>query len=265
VYSQLDWTREQRSDSGNYKTGMLLTFNAKKKSIASGQTLEVERIENGGLWLKGRKKPVKPEQYAHEFAVSESREIELSTGDRILIRRNCRAAGLINGNVLTVDRIHSDGSIETREGKRISADFRHFAHGYVVTSHKSQGRSHKYEVVASERLDAVAAYVALSRGKKSARVFTPDKENLFANLGKPTDRLAALDVLNKERKRYLHQDEDHYSKNNVNPLTAAALHYAKSAAYGIDYSGVRNFNSESEPLPKYEIKPDFQSQSDLEM
>ena len=249
VYSQLDWTKEQRADSGNYMPGMFITF-AKKKS----NTFEVERVENGELWLKGQAKPIKPEKSAREFAVSESRDIELSIGDKVLIRRNHHDTGLINGNVLTIDKINNDGSIETREGKHIPAEFRHFAHGYVVTSHKSQGRSHKYEVVASERLDAVAAYVALSRGRKSARVFTPDKENLFENLGKPTDRLAALDVLNKERKRVLHRDEEKDFRQSVkNPLTAVAIQYAQNAAYGIDYGG---------DFAKYPLS-DFQPMSDF--
>jgi len=208
--------------------------------------------------------------------VSEPRTIELSAGDKVLIRRNHHDAGLINGNVLTVTKINRDGSIETREGKHIPADFRHFAHGYVVTSHKSQGRSHKYEVVASERLDAVAAYVALSRGKKSARVFTPDKENLFRNLVKPTDRLAAFDVLNREREKYLTQDEEKIFRQSINnPLTAIALHHARRAAYGInygikhekDYQPKDDFKPRSDIKPHYniELKPDFKPRSDFEM
>ena len=250
VYHPLDWTKEQRADAENYRPGMFLTFNTAIKGISRGETLEIERIENGKLWFKGHKKPVNAEATAEKFAVSESRTIELSVGDKVLIRRNNYDTGLINGNVLTVEKINRDGSIKTREeGTSIPAGFRHFAHGYVVTSHKSQGRSHKYEVVASERLDAVAAYVALSRGKKSARVFTPDKNSLFENLGKPTDRLAALDVLNKERQRYLRQ-----GKVRNNPLTSIALNYARYTHYGIDYSGDYENNFQSKPISKPEIE-----------
>jgi ATP-dependent exoDNAse (exonuclease V) alpha subunit len=252
VFSQLDWTKEQRANADNYAPGMFITFNAKKNSIASGKTLEVERVENDEIWLKDRRKPIKPEKYASEYIVSEPRNIELSIGDKVLVRRNHHDTGLINGNVLTVGGINKDGSIETREGKHIPAEFRHFTHGYVVTSHKSQGRSHKYEVVASERLDAVAAYVALSRGRKSARVFTPDKENLFENLGKPTDRLAVMDVLNKERKKYLHQNEDKDFQQSVqNPLTEIALQYARNSNYGIDYGD--GFKSSADVEPAFEM------------
>jgi hypothetical protein len=53
-------------------------------------------------------------------------------------------------------------------------------------------------IVAAERLDAKAAYVACSRGRLSCRVYTPDKEALFDRL--PTgNRAAALDMLEKYR------------------------------------------------------------------
>jgi hypothetical protein len=47
-----------------------------------------------------------------------------------------------------------------REGAVIGPQFRHFCHGYVVTSHKSQGRTHTSIILAAEEVDAKAAYVA---------------------------------------------------------------------------------------------------------
>ncbi len=74
----------------------------------------------------------------------------------------------MNGEVLTCASIQSDGSIQTREGKVLPPTFRDFCHGYVVTSHKSQGRTHDHVVVAAQQLDAKAAYVACSRGRHQA-------------------------------------------------------------------------------------------------
>jgi hypothetical protein len=98
-------------------------------------------------------------------------------------------------------------SLETREGKLISADFRHFCHGYVVTSHKSQGRTHDRVVIAAEKLDAKSAYVACSRGRHEARVFTPDKEHLIERLGRPADRLAATDVIGSSRNAFWRKEK----------------------------------------------------------
>jgi hypothetical protein len=91
--------------------------------------------------------------------------------------------------------MQSDGSILTREGKTLPASFRDFAHGYVVTSHKSQGRTHDQVVIAAAQMDAKAAYVACSRGRHQVSIFTPDKAQLLERVDQSGDRLAASDVL----------------------------------------------------------------------
>ena len=124
------------------------------------------------------------------------RSIEVTTGDKLLIRANQKRIGLINGQVLTLDRVETDGSILTREGLRIPCGFRQWCHGYVVTSHKAQGRTHEHVIVAAERLDAKSAYVACSRGKISCTVHTPEKQWLFQHLPEGTRR-AAMDALSE--------------------------------------------------------------------
>jgi len=112
------------------------------------------------------------------------------------VRANAKRTGLINGQVLTAEKIESDGSIVTREGVRIPSGFRQWCHGYVVTTYKSQSRTHEHVVFAAERLDAKSAYVGCSRGKLSCTVHTPDKRRLLERLPDGTRR-AALDVLSE--------------------------------------------------------------------
>src|SRR5213596_772610 len=181
---------------------MVVTFNARVGSIQRGQTLAVERVEAGRLWLEGHNRPIDIAKYAAKVTVSLSRVIEICPGEKILIRRNHREAGLVNGQVLTVTRLCTDGTLETREGKLVPSAFRHFCHGYVVTSHKAQGRTHDQVVIAAERLDSKAAYVACSRGRHQARIFTPEKAHLLDGLERPSDRLAASDVIGTTRTAY---------------------------------------------------------------
>jgi len=94
--------------------------------------------------------------------------------------------------------------------------------------------------------------------------------SFFENIGKPTDRLAVLDVLNKERDKCLHPDEEKSFYQSVNnPLTAAAIRYARNAAYGINHGGnrVKDFQPEDDfkPRSNFELKPVFKPQSDFEM
>ena len=87
----------------------------------------------------------------------------------------------------------------TKEGIGIPADFRQWCHGYVMTSHKAQGRTFEHVVIAAERLDAKAAYVACSRGRKSCAIHTPDKQRLLDRLPEGS-RKAVLDVLAENRR-----------------------------------------------------------------
>jgi ATP-dependent exoDNAse (exonuclease V) alpha subunit len=76
----------------------------------------------------------------------------------------------------------------------VPPEFKQWTHGYVVTSHKAQGRTCERVVVAAARLDAKSAYVACSRGRELCSVHAPDKAALMTNLPEG-NRRAALDVL----------------------------------------------------------------------
>ena len=109
--SYIPATVEQKSDAANYRRGMVVTFNARAGSIRRGQTLEVERVEGGRLWLDGHNRPVDVARHAEKLTVSLSRTTELCPGEKILVRRNHRDAGLVNGQVLTVTKLCADGSL----------------------------------------------------------------------------------------------------------------------------------------------------------
>jgi conjugative relaxase-like TrwC/TraI family protein len=226
VHDQLDWTREQKCNAANYRPGMLVTFDARIGSFARGQTFEIDRIEAGRLWLKGQTRFVDLAQYSSKLTVSSPRKLEICPGEKILIRRNHREAGLVNGQVLTVSKICKDGSLETREGKLVPAEFRHFCHGYVVTSYKAQGRTHDCVVIAAEHLDAKAAYVACSRGRQEVRVFTPEKAHLFERLERAADRLAAADVIGASRSAFYRVSERVARERAVK--SAVLIHAAQS-------------------------------------
>jgi hypothetical protein len=116
----------------------------------------------------------------------------------LLIRANDHSASVLNGEIVVVDRIEA-GVIQTTDGRRIETRaFREFSHGFAVTSHASQGKTVEHVVVAAERLNAKAAYVACSRGQVSCFVHTPDKAALLDRLP-DGNRAAALDLLASEQ------------------------------------------------------------------
>ena len=144
--------------------------------------------------LASRKEIVLDQFRPDSFDVARPRQIEVSPGDKILIRANDKRLGLTNGQVLTISSIATDCALQTKEGVCVPAGFRQWCHGYVVTSHKAQGWTADHVVVAAERL----TYVACSRGRHSCIIHTPDKARLIERLPEG-NRRAALDVLSEIR------------------------------------------------------------------
>jgi conjugative relaxase-like TrwC/TraI family protein len=188
VHDSLRWTVQQRGNWRNYQPGQVVTFTKSK----AGESTTIERLEKGKVLLSGDK--ILPLKNAASFDVGITRPIGICPGDKILIRANQRTLGLINGQVLTVGKIEADGTLHTREGANVPPAFKQWTHGYVVTSHKAQGRTCERVVVAAARLDAKSTYVACSRGRELCSVHTPDKAALMAHLPEG-NRRAALDVL----------------------------------------------------------------------
>jgi conjugative relaxase-like TrwC/TraI family protein len=200
VLDSLKWTLAQRKAARNYTPGQVVVFHQNAYAFKRGEAWEVSRVDAGTVWARTAGGPEKelPLHHAAKFDVQEKRQIEVATGDRLLIRANDKTQHLVNGDTLTVRQVHRDGSIECENGRVISKEFRAFTHGYAVTSHKAQGRTAEHVVVCASRLDAKTAYVACSRARETCTVHTPDKEKLFEGLPQSGARLAALDVIKKE-------------------------------------------------------------------
>lgn len=203
VRDSLKWTLQQKRSSKSYQPGMVVTFHLSAFDFRKGESVRVLSNEAGAVQVEQAGQRVRlPLSKASAFDVGAVRTIEVAPGDRLLIRSNASKLGVVNGDLLNVRAVHEDGRIETVEGQTLPADFREFAHGFVVTSHKSQGQTFDHVVAAAERFDAKAAYVAISRGKFSASVHTPDKEKLLQRDRKLSqrrlpsgDRAAVGDVL----------------------------------------------------------------------
>ncbi len=192
VHESLRWTNQQKQDWRRYEAGQVIEFAPSAHRPAQFGT--VVRAEKNAVTIEvgGMEMPLNLRQTS-AFDVVRSRQIEIAHGDKVLIRANDKSLGLINGQVLTVKGISAEGVLETMEGHSIPTHFRQWCHGYVVTSHKAQGRTADHVVVAAENLTAKGAYVACSLGRQSCSIHTPDKLRLLERLPEG-DRRAVLDV-----------------------------------------------------------------------
>jgi len=199
VVSSLQWTKLQREQISNYKEGYVVTPSKKIGKLEKGVTYVVERVESGSdgknnatvVLSGGYELPLKQ---AVSFDVGLKRQIEISPGDKILLQANDKKNGLINGNVVTVESVKADGAVIMKNGLVVPSTYRQFTHGYVVTSHKSQGKTADHVVVAATKLDEKAAYVATSRARASCNIHTPDKDHLIAGASRSSLRVGVLDA-----------------------------------------------------------------------
>ena len=194
AHEPLKWTATQTRNARNYEPGMIVTFNQAVTGFKAGESSEVARVAAGSVFVRigngERRLPLR----SGAFSVARAQQLEVAAGDRLLIRANDRASGVLNGEVVTVAGVRA-GMIETADGRRIDTRrFGEFSHGFAVTSHASQSKTVEHVVVVAERLTAKAAYVACSRGRASCVVHTPDKVALLDRLPNG-NRDAALDFL----------------------------------------------------------------------
>ncbi len=126
----------------------------------------------------------------------EARSIEVAVGDQVLLMANRRDVGFraTNGEIVTVARVDHSGRIELTDGRALPADYRHFAHGYAMTAHRSQGKSVDAVIVSADGMSKELFYVAASRGRSSITVVTSDKERLRQAVGRSAMRESATEL-----------------------------------------------------------------------
>jgi conjugative relaxase-like TrwC/TraI family protein len=128
-----------------------------------------------------------------------------AAGDRVQMTAPDRERGVPNRELGTVERINSSGRMEVQwdSGRKSSfepSERRHLDYGYAVTSHSSQGQTAGRVLVnveterASEKLvNQRLAYVAVSRGRYDARIYTDDKVKLARALDRDMSHRSALE------------------------------------------------------------------------
>lgn len=169
-----------KKDAGRYKEGLIVTATTDLRGVLRlGESAKVQATENGQVILLDNGKRFDPTKHGAALDLAEPRQAEIRVGEKLLVTKNDKRKGLVNGEILTVSGISENGEIRTKEGKTIPANNPHLVHGYAVTSHKSQGKTVDAVVVCAAKLDAKTAYVAASRGRESCSVHTPKKKELM--------------------------------------------------------------------------------------
>ena len=146
-----------------------------------------------------------PVDQAARFQVFRTKELQLAPGDVIRITRNGKTADdqhrLDNGALYRIKKFDQDGNIVLQNDWVVAKDFGHVDHGYVVTSHSSQGRTVDQVFIGQSSASFPATsreqfYVSCSRARDRVTVYTDDRESLRARIERGDDRLTATEFVN---------------------------------------------------------------------
>lgn len=184
-------TLGQKHDPLSYRSGDVLVFHQNAPGHRKGQRLTVGQDEV-------------PLDAAERFTVFHQDQIEVATGDRIRITKNGTTADtahrLNNGDLFTVTGFSDSGDLQINNGWTISKDYGHIAHGLVVTSYASQGKTVDRVIIGQSSRSFRASsreqfYVSASRGRQQVLVFTDDKDELIQAVSRSDERLSGTELL----------------------------------------------------------------------
>jgi len=110
-----------------------------------------------------------------------------------------------NGELGRLEKIEgAQFTVELDGGRRVSFDsalFRHLDHGYAVTSYASQGQTVDRVIVSADTgqsevlLNQRTGYVAVSRAREDATIYTNSRDELGAALDRPAAKQVGLEAV----------------------------------------------------------------------
>lgn len=155
---------------------------------------------------------------------------EFAEGDRIQFRAPFTEKRVANGELATIGRIgNQELTVRLDGGREVSFEpekFRHLDHGYAVTSHSSQGTTVDRVLINADTqesrvlLNDRMGYVAVSRAREDAIIYTNSIEELRGALDRRVDKEMALEAVqvSNERRNELRDDQNPYESQTRGSL-----------------------------------------------
>jgi len=141
----------------------------------------------------------------HGVTLYRETERSLAQGDRVQFTAPNREQRIANRELGTLEKIDDSGNLQVRldSGRTVAFNIKenpHLDYGYAVTSHSSQGQTADRVLVqvdteqAGEKLvNRRLAYVAVSRGRYDAQLYTNDKTHLTEQLSRDVSHRSAIE------------------------------------------------------------------------
>ncbi|MDH2436830.1 AAA family ATPase [Pokkaliibacter sp. MBI-7] len=208
-----DTTQAERRYSKNYHVGDVIQ---PEKDYRTGlKRGELYRVTDTG---PGNRLTVKAEKDGEsitfspathrKLSVYEPERAELAPGDVVRVTRNDKDLDLANGDRFKVAAVEP-GKVtlasDTRKVELTTERPLHLDHAYATTVHSSQGLTADRVMIDAHAESRTTAkdvyYVAISRARFEARIYTNDVKKLPPAIARENTKHAALDVARERRKQ----------------------------------------------------------------
>ncbi|MHB8527720.1 MAG: MobF family relaxase [Candidatus Acidiferrales bacterium] len=171
----------------------------------------------------------------HGVTLYREAERNFANGDRVQFTAPNREKHIANRELGTIEKIDAHGNLQVRldSGRAVTFNIRenrHLDHGYAVTSHSSQGQTadrvliHVDTEQAGEKLiNRRLAYVAVSRARYDARIYTNNKAQLAEGLSRDVSHRSAMEQSRKSASP-AHQIGQSSARGQAHEHTQAGSH-----------------------------------------
>jgi len=234
-------TGADRQWAAQYRPGDVVRYTrgSKMHGIEAGEYARVERANEKENLVTVKRENGEQVSYdprrLHGVTLYRETERAFSMGDRVQFTAPNREQHIANRELGTIEKIHDSGNLQVRldSGRAVAFNIKdnpHLDYGYAVTSHSSQGQTADRVLVhvdteqAGERLvNRRLAYVAVSRGRYDAQVYTNDKGQLAEQLARDVSHRSAIEP-SRESVSPAHEIERSSARSQVHEHMQAEGH-----------------------------------------
>ncbi|HKY29479.1 MAG TPA: AAA family ATPase, partial [Pyrinomonadaceae bacterium] len=206
--SRNDMTGTERTFASSYRPDDIIRYNRNSKKAKLGEYAQVLATDHEKneiiVWFEdGRTLTYNPKRLSG-VSVYYASERAFAEGDRVQFRAPNTEKRIANGEIGTITKIEPDQiRLALDSGREISVDpskFRHLDYGYAVTSHSAQGLTFDRVLVNADTRESArllndrTAYVAISRARYDALIYTDSTQNLSEALNREIDKVTAIEA-----------------------------------------------------------------------
>jgi ATP-dependent exoDNAse (exonuclease V) alpha subunit len=205
-------TGADRQWAGQYEPGHIVRYTrgSKTHGIEAGEYARVRGVNEKENIVTVKRENGEQVSYdprrLHGVTLYRETERAFSKGDRVQFTAPNREQHIANRELGTIEKIDASGNAQVHldTGRTVALNIKenpHLDYGYAVTSHSSQGQTADRVLIhidteqSGEKLvNRRLAYVAVSRGRYDAQVYTNDKTHLTEQLSRDVSHRSAMET-----------------------------------------------------------------------